>query len=432
MKKLHNDGLLTSFDFESYETCEACLLGKMTKMHFSGFPERASDLLELIHTDVCGPMSTTTRGGYQYFITFTDDLSIYGYVYLMKHKSGTFEKFKEFQSEVENQYGKKNKTLRSDCGGEYLSHGFSSHLKSCGIVPQLTPPGTPQRNGVSERRNRTLLDMVRSMMSQSNLPLSFWGYALETATFTLNRVPSKSVVKTPYEMWTGKTPSLSFMKIWGCEVCVKKHQPDKLTPKLDKCIFLGYPKETLGYYFYNRSEGKVFVARNGVFLEKEFLKREKCRQKVYLEEVQDEPLGQDFISDANVAERVEMPVARKAPPQPRRSERTRRATDKPNLMITGECDILLLDNDEPMTHAEVMMDPDSEKWQSAMRSEIDSKDNNQVWNLVDPPDGVKPIECKWIYKKRDMDGNVHIHKARLVAKGFQQVQGVNYDETFSQ
>ena len=134
------------------------------------------------------------------FITFTDDLSRYGYVYLMKHKSETFEKFKEFQSEVENQCGKKIKVLRSDRGSEYLSHEFSNHLKSYGIVPQLTPPGTPKRNGVSERRNRTLLDMVRSMMCQSDLPLSFWGYALETAAFTLNRVPSKSVDKTPYEI----------------------------------------------------------------------------------------------------------------------------------------------------------------------------------------------------------------------------------------
>jgi hypothetical protein len=98
----------------------------------------------------------------------------------------------------------------------------------------------------------------------------------------------------------------------------------------------------------------------------------------------------------------------------------------------GERDILLLDNDEPMTYAEAMIDPDSEKWQSAMRSEIDSMDDNQVWNLVDPLDGVKPIECKWIYKrKRDMNVNVHIYKARLVAKGFQQVQGADYDETFS-
>ena len=140
--------------------------------------------------------------------------------------SETFEKFKEFQSEVENQCGKKIKAFRSDCGGEYLSHEFSSHLKSWRIVPQLTPPETPQRNGVSERRNRTLLDMVRSMMSQSDLPLSFWGYALKIAVFTLNRVPSKSVVKTPYEMWTEASPSLSFLKIWGYEALVKRLQSD--------------------------------------------------------------------------------------------------------------------------------------------------------------------------------------------------------------
>src|SRR6185503_11347983 len=164
----------------------------MTKAPFSGQSERASDLLGLVHTDVCRPMSSTAGGGFQYFITFTDDLSRYGYVYLMKHKSETFEKFKEFQNEVKNQRGKNIKALRSDRVGEYLSHEFSDHLKSCGIVPQLTPPGTPQRNGVYERCNRTLLDMVQSMMSQSDLPLLFWGYTLQTAAFTLNRVPSKS------------------------------------------------------------------------------------------------------------------------------------------------------------------------------------------------------------------------------------------------
>ena len=170
----------------------------------------------------------------------------------------------------------------------------------------------------------------------------------------------------------------------------------------------------------------MFVARNGVFLEKEFLKREKSGQKVYLEEVQDEPTGNDSKSDANVAEQDEIPVA---PPQPRRS--TRVITPSVRLReARGE--LLLLDNDEPATYAGAVMGPDSERWQSAMRSEIDSMDANQVWNLVDPPDGVRPIECKWIYKKkRDMDGNVQVYKARLVAKGFRQVQGIDYDETFS-
>ena len=96
--------------------------------------ERATDLLEIIHTDVCGPMNVEARGGYRYFLTFTDDLSRYGYIYLMKHKSETFEKFKEFQSEVENHRNKKIKFLRSDRGVEYLSYEFGLHLKQCGIV----------------------------------------------------------------------------------------------------------------------------------------------------------------------------------------------------------------------------------------------------------------------------------------------------------
>ena len=98
-KKLHADGLLESLDYESLDACEPCLLGKMSKTPFSGTMEQATDLLEIIHTDVCDPMSVEAHGGYRYFLTFTDDLSRYGYIYLMKHKSQTFEKFKEFQSE---------------------------------------------------------------------------------------------------------------------------------------------------------------------------------------------------------------------------------------------------------------------------------------------------------------------------------------------
>ncbi|KAK8686089.1 hypothetical protein V6N13_125116 [Hibiscus sabdariffa] len=268
----------------------------MTKALFNGKGERASDLLGLIHSDVCGPMNTQARGGFQYFITYTDDFSRYGYIYLMLHKSEALEKFKELKNEVQNQRGKSIKALRSDRGGEYLSQDFDELLKECGIVSQLTPPGTPQWNGVSERRNQTLLDIVRSMMSHSDLPISFWGHALETAAFTLNRVPSKSVQKTPYEIWTAKCPN----------------------------------------------------------------------------------------------------------------------------------------QDEPKTYQEAVSSPNSEKWLEAMRSKMDSMSNNQVWTLVEPPEGIKPIGCKWVFKKKtDMDGNVQTYKGRLVAKGFRQIHGIDYDETFS-
>ena len=141
-EKLHTDGILESLDYESLDACEPCLTGKMTQTPFSGTMERPTDLLEIIHTDVCGPMNIEARSRYHYFLTFTDDLSRYGYIYLMKHKSETFEKFKEFQSEVENRRNKKIKFLRSDRGGEYLSYEFGLHLKQCGIVSQLTSPGT--------------------------------------------------------------------------------------------------------------------------------------------------------------------------------------------------------------------------------------------------------------------------------------------------
>ena len=123
------------------------------------------------------------------------------------------------------------------------------------------------------------------MMYLTNFPLLFWGYALETAAFTLNRAPSKSVETTPYELWFGKKPKLSFLKVWACDAYVKKLKLDKLEPKLEKCVFIGYPKETFGYTFYHRSEGKTFVVKNGSFLEKEFLSKEVSGRKVELGEV---------------------------------------------------------------------------------------------------------------------------------------------------
>ena len=128
-------------------------------------------------------------------------------------------------------------------------------------------------------------NVIIVMMSLTDLPLSFWGYALETAAFTLNRAPSKSVETTPYKLWFGKKPKLSFLKVWGCDAYVKKLQPDKLEPKSEKCVFIGYPKEIVGYTFYHRSEGKTFVAKFGIFLEKEYLSKEVSGRKVELDEV---------------------------------------------------------------------------------------------------------------------------------------------------
>ncbi|GJQ92315.1 retrotransposon protein, putative, ty1-copia subclass [Tanacetum coccineum] len=396
IKQLQQDGLLKSTDDESFDKCESCLSGKMTKKPFPHSNERAKDLLGIIHTDVCGPLRHVSRQGASYFITFTDDYSRYGYVYLLKHKHEVFETFKVFKNEVENQLGKTIKAIRSDRGGEYISQEFKDYLKANGIVQQLTPPYTPQHNGVSERRNRTLLDMVRSMMNLTTLPLSFWDYALESATRILNMVPTKKVDKTPYELWYGKVPNLSYLKVWGCEALVKRDTPDKLQQRSVKCIFIGYPKETMGYYFYFPPKNKIVVARYAEFFEKNLITQEVSGRAMDLEEIQDED-----TSPSEITSKIPMEVEGFEPPQEedipiRRSERTRRAPNRLSLNVEVE-EHSLGDLNEPTSYKAAMLDSESNKWIDAMNAEIQSS----------------------------MD------ISRLVAKGYTQLYTVDYEETFS-
>ncbi|KAL0416541.1 UNVERIFIED_CONTAM: Retrovirus-related Pol polyprotein from transposon TNT 1-94 [Sesamum latifolium] len=297
IKRLVDSKTLEIDDLDHLPACESCLKGKMTTRPFMGQSTLASGLLDLIDLDVCGPLNTQARGGFFYFITFTDDHSRYGYVYLMS--------------------------------GEFLDY-----LKENGILSQWTPPGTPQLNGVSERRNRTLLDIVRSMMSFTELPLSFWGYALETAAKLLNMAPSKTVAQTSYQIWHGKPASYKYLRVWGSPAYVKRLVGDKLDPRSSLCRFVGYPKETAGYYFYDPSEQKVFVSQNAVFLGKGF-SADTRREELLLKESNQPEYpsnlrGMDF------------------------------------WVLTGQ-----LDND-PKTYGEAISDIDSEKWIEAIKSEMDS------------------------------------------------------------
>ena len=177
--------------------------------------------------------------------------------------------------------------------------------------------------------------MVRSMMSRTDLPISFWGYALETAAFLLNRIPSKAVEKTPYELWTGKRFGLSFLKIWGCEAYVKRQASDKLAYKYDKCLFVGYLKETKGYYFYILFENKVFVTRNGVFLERDLISKRVSGSKTSLEEVQEpqvvtEPSMEILQDSQPVVESTSSSLG------PRRSSRIHHEPKRYGFLITND------------------------------------------------------------------------------------------------
>ncbi|GJV91713.1 retrotransposon protein, putative, ty1-copia subclass, partial [Tanacetum coccineum] len=279
----------------------------------------------------------------------------------------------------------------SDRRGEYMSQEFLDHLKDHGVIAHRTPPYTPQHNRVSERRNQTLVDMVRSMMSETTLPKSFWDYALESAARILNMVPTKKVEKTSYEVWHGQAPKLSYLKVWGCEALVNRDtltKPEKLELRSFKCIFVGYPKETMGYTFYNPSENKVFVARNAEFFESNLIDQE-ASGKI------DEPQ-----SDIN-------PICR--------SSKIKRAPNQICLYIDAE-EHELGDLGEPTNYKAALLDPESEKWLAAMNVEMQSMKDKDVWELVELPPNTKIVGHKWLFKKNtDMEGVVHTFKSHIRA-----------------
>ncbi|GKA42202.1 retrotransposon protein, putative, ty1-copia subclass, partial [Tanacetum coccineum] len=277
--------------------------------------------------------------------------------------------------------------------------------------------------------------MVRSMMSQTTLPKFFWDYALETAARILNMVPTKKVDKTPYEIWHGQAPKLSYLKVWGCEALVKRDtltKPDKLDPRSFRCIFVGYPKETMGYSFYNPSENKVFVARNAEFFESKLLDLKASGSVEDLELIQEEDTNPSVDTSLNHEEddqEIDEPQSDINPI--RRSTRTRRPTDRLCLYIDTE-EHELGDLGEPANYKAALLDPESKKWLDAMNVEMQSMKDNDVWVLVELPPNARTVGSKWLFKKKtDMDGAVYIFKARLVAKGFTQTYGVDYEETFS-
>ena len=254
--------------------CTGCVLGKQ---HRESFPKkterRATELLGIVHSDVCGPLQEASIGGSRYFVTFIDDFSRFTWVYFLKSKSQVFDCFKEFVNMAETSTGGKVKILRSDNGGEYKSKSMSEFRKSRGIVHELTVPYTPEQNGVAERMNRTLVESARSMMSHAKLPVRFWAEAIGTAAYLRNRSPTVAVKgMTPFERWFGRKPSLSQLRIFGCDAYahIAKEKRRKLDPKSKLCVFVGYGNYVKGYRLYDPALDDVIHARNVVFFEETF------------------------------------------------------------------------------------------------------------------------------------------------------------------
>jgi transposase InsO family protein len=229
---------------------------------------RASVKLELVHSDICGPIKPESNAKNRYFITFTDDFTRRTWVYFLKEKSGAFDVFKRFKALVERESNCLIQCLRTDRGGEFTSTAFNDFCSEQGIKRQLTAAYTPQQNGVSERKNRTLLNMVRSMLSDMNVPKEFWPDAVKWATYVLNRSPTLAVKDmTPEEAWSGQKPSVHHFRVFGCLAHVHVHDVHrkKLDSKSITCVNLGVSEESKAYKIYDPVNDKVFISRDVVF-----------------------------------------------------------------------------------------------------------------------------------------------------------------------
>ncbi|KAK2407959.1 putative mitochondrial protein [Trifolium repens] len=434
------------------EMCEDCIIGKQ---HRDSFPQgkawRAEKILQLLHLDICGPINPTSNGNKRYFITFIDDYSRKIWVYFLQEKSEAFNVFKSFKVRVEKESGKCIQTLRTDRGGEFNSHDFASFCESHGIRRQLTAAYTPQQNGVAERKNRTIMNMVRSMMVKRGIPKTFWAEAVNWSVHILNRSPTLAVKNiTPQEAWSNVRPSVDHFKNFGCVAYV--HVPNEKRIKLDdksvKSVFIGVSEESKAYRLYNPITEKIIISRDVLFDEENTLdwsSTEKQQTLIDADEVGEtsqDSESQLQLPTRSLGEILPNPSSSVSTPNEDQSSisEPQRQRRRPSWMIDYVSGDELSDEDttaqfalfagsDPILFTEAVKE---EKWKKAMDAEIEAIEKNKTWELTDLPKGQKTIGVKWVYKtKLNEKGEIDKYKARLVVKGYKQEHGVDYEEVFA-
>uniref|UniRef100_A0A2A4JA71 Integrase catalytic domain-containing protein n=1 Tax=Heliothis virescens TaxID=7102 RepID=A0A2A4JA71_HELVI len=402
-------------------------------------------------------METQSLGGMRYFITFVDDYSRLVSVYFLKDKLNILNAFKDFHKKAENECNKKIKIIRTDNGLEYCNKDFEYYLSQYGIKHQTSTPYTPQQNGLAERMNRTLVERAKCMLLDAKLPKPFWAEATATAAYIINRSPTTSINKrTPYELWTGKLPDLSNIKIFGSEVMmqVPKEKRKKWDPKSQRMIFVGYCDNTKGYRLAEPKTNRIMKSRDV-----EFLENVKNNNNIYLPceissstdisplassppaaaapetETKDPDINESSEEYATDTDNDEDYIPQKSTKDIPESTITLRSRNKLGVTDEGSkpsyfCPVK--NPRDPDSVKEALSSDNAENWKNAMDEEFQSLIRNNTWILTDLPPGKKALPCKWIFKtKTDETGAVNRHKARLVIKGYTQRKGVDYNEIYS-
>ena len=272
LKKLF-PSLFKNIDVSCFH-CEVCELAKSHRISYPLSMNKSPTPFMIIHSDVWGPSKVSTLGGSRWFVTFIDDCTRMTWLWIMKSKGEVNLLFQRFHKMVKTQYNAQIQVLRSDNGGEYNSFELKHFLEEQGIVHQTTCPDTPQQNGVAERKNRHLLEVVRASLFEANMPSSYWGEALTSAVYLINRTPSCSIdFQTPHQALNKcvNAPSVPNLQphVFGCVVFVHlhKHQRHKLAPQALKCVFVGYAMYQKGYRCYHLPIEQMFVTMDVNFHE---------------------------------------------------------------------------------------------------------------------------------------------------------------------
>lgn len=437
--------------------CETC---DQAKIHTLPFTEgtRAKNVLELVHTDICGPMNIKSYGNARYFATFIDDKTRYMEIVFLKSRSDILKEFDKYRLRVERETGRKIVKLRSDNAKEYISKEFNDYVEKLGVKRQLTVEYTPQQNGVAERANRTIVEMARAMLIKSNVPKGLWAEAVNTAAFLRNRCPSKANNGiTPHESWSNRKPNVKFIKVFGSHATYLKKGAGikKFDPKGEKAIFVGYSSESKAYRLWLPGTTKIIKSRDVRFIENiddnnvesidvDLLpnistSNETDNEKSIVEKEISESENDIEITDSSEYEEASdtLNIIETTPINERRTR------GRPKMIKTGNpgrpkkqyhtanVAINSLDNN-PDTIEDILKRPDKEEWLDAMNNEYKSLLECNTWDLVDRTSDMKVISSKWVFHiKRFQSGEINKYKARLVARGCEQKYGVDYLEVYA-
>lgn len=458
--KLVNGELATGVNVKLVDDlpfCESCVKGKQARAPFNRTRPATTRPLERIHSDVCGPMDVQAIDGSRYFVTFTDDFTHLTVTYLIENKSNTFSKFQEYHEMATAHFNLKMGVLRSDRGGEYLSNQMKQYCKNKGVILETNAGYNPESNGVAERINRTLMEKARSMLVDSGLEKNLWGEAVIASTYLTNRSPTSVLKdKTPCEMWFGRKPDLSNIRVFGSRAFA--HIPDVQRKKLDdrskEYIMVGY--DYSGYRLYDSNTRQVVIRRNVVFDESvpdltindsshlennnsgEHLntninpKSPISRLDSTISTVQspkaESPHPGSSTSTEGDMNQIPTPTPRRNPPRTCRNNIPYRLEDyELNMALSAVSWV----KNEPLCYNDVLGRKDESEWLKAIDKELNSLAENDTWEIVAKQVNSKLLGTRWIFKLKDEPNERKTYKARLVVRGFQQREGIDYAETYA-